>query len=228
MELPESYSDRTFCPHCGEHLNLNRLNIYGVSKCPVCESVLAVSRLYRVVTWLLIIGASLLLASLFRVKAYTAVTWIPLLLTSVALVTTFATVWFPPRVGLVPMDAVEKRTEPWFRNLRLLLGFWLGQTFFLLAYGFIAGWASYLLGGTQGDIREVCDFFSLPLAWVNSRFEISQTISLPALLGIVFADWFFYAVTYTALTRIVQSRLRKPFTKLGISAIRPDDDDDCI
>jgi len=73
MELPKSYSDRTFCPHCGDHLNLNRLNIYGVSKCPVCESWLAVSRLYRVVTWLWIIGVSLLLASVFRVKAYTAV-----------------------------------------------------------------------------------------------------------------------------------------------------------
>jgi hypothetical protein len=226
MALPESYSDRTFCPHCGEQLNLNRLDIYAVSKCPVCESVLAVSRLYRVVTWLLAIGASLLLASLFRVKAYTAVAWIPLLLTSVALVTTFAKAWFPPKIGLVPMDAVGKPTEPWLRNLRLLLGFWFGQTFCLLAYGFITGWVSYLLGGTQPDIREVCDFFSLPLAWVNSRFEISPTTSFPALLGIVFANSFFYAVTYTALTRIVQSRLRKPFTKLGISATRPDDEDD--
>ena len=227
MELPESYSERTFCPHCGEHLNLNRLNIYGVSKCPVCESVLAVSRLYRVVTWLLTIGASLLLASVFRVKAYAAVAWIPLLLTSAVLITIFAKASFPPKVGLVPMDAAGKRTEPWLRNLSLLLMFWFGQTFFLVAYSFIAG-SAYLLGGTQGDIRELCEFFSLPLAWVNSRFEISPTISLPALFGIVFANSFFYAVTYTALTRIVQSRLRKPFTKLGISATQPDDDDDCI
>jgi hypothetical protein len=228
MALPESYSDRTFCPHCGEQLNLNCLNIYGVYKCPVCESLLAVSTLYRVVTWFLTIGASLLLASVFRVKAYAAVAWIPLLLTSAVLVAIFAKASFPPKVRLVPMDAAGKRTEPWLRNLSLLLMFWFGQTFFLLAYGFIAGWVSYLLGGTQRDIREVCDFFSLPLAWVNSRFEISPTISLPSLLGIVFANSFFYAVTYTALTRIVQSRLRKPFTKLGISATQPDDDDDCI
>jgi len=125
------------------------------------------------------------------------------------------------------MDAAGKRTEPWLRNLSLLLMFWFGQTFFLVAYSFIAG-SAYLLGGTQEDIRELCAFFSLPLAWVNSRFEISPTISLPALFGIVFANSFFYAVTYTALTRIVQSRLRKPFTKLGISATRPDDDDDGI
>jgi uncharacterized protein (DUF983 family) len=227
MALPESYSDRTFCPHCGEQLNLNRLDIYAVSKCPVCESLLAVSTLYRVVTWFLIIGASLLLASAFRVKAYAAVAWIPLLLTSAVLVTIFAKALFPPKVKLVPMDAAGKRTEPWLRNLSLLLMFWFGQTFFLVAYSFIAG-SAYLLGGTQEDIRELCAFFSLPLALVNSRFEISPTISLPALFGIVFANSFFYAVTYTALTRIVQARLRKPFTKLGISATQPDDDDDCI
>ena len=226
MPSLESYSERTFCSQCGEHFDLNSLNIFAVSKCSACGSLLAVSTLYRVVTLVLSLGTNLLLASMFRVKAYTAIAWIPLLLASVVLVPILAKASFPPKVKLVPMDAVRGRTEPWLRNLRLLCAFWFSQTFFLLVYGFILGWLSYLLGGTQRDIRETCDFFSIPLALVNPKFEISPTVSLPVVFGIVFANSFFYAVIYTAVTRIVQSRLQKPVTKLGISAIPSEDDDD--
>ncbi len=228
MDSPGNYSERTFCPHCRERIDVLHLNIFAVSKCPVCDLLLAVSPLYRVATLLLSVATSLLLANIFAVKAYAAIAWVPLLVLSVALVPNIAKVSIPPKLRLVPTKAFSQRIEPWRRHSRLLLMFWFGQTFFLLAYGFVLGWASYLLGGTQRDIREVCDFFSAPLLWVNSGFSISPRTSLPVLFGIVFANSFFYAVIYTALTRIVQSRLRKPITQLGIFNNPVEDDDDAI
>jgi hypothetical protein len=220
-------SERTFCPHCRERLAIVRLSIFAPSKCSICGSLLSVSPLYRSATLFLSFATSLLVANILRIKAHAAIAWLPLLILSVALVRNFAIVLFPPKLRLVRRDSFCKKIEPWRQNMRLLLMLWFAQASFLLAYGLVLGWVSYLVGGTQGDVREVCELFSVPLAWMNPDFVISPTSSLPAAFGIVFVNSFFYAATCTALTRIVQSRLRKPITQIGIlnNPIEYDPDD---
>jgi hypothetical protein len=228
MDSAGTYSERTFCPHCRERLDIVRLNIFAANKCPLCGFLLSVSPLYRSATLLLSFATSLLLANIFRIKVYAAIAWIPLLILSVALVRNFAIVSFPPQLRLVKTNAFSAKIEPWQHNMRLLLVLWFGQTFLLLVYGLILGWVSYLVGGTQRDVREVCEFFSVPLAWMNSDLVISPNSSLPAAFAIVFGNAFCYAATYTALTRIVQSRLRKPTTRLGIVNNPVEDDTDDV
>jgi hypothetical protein len=221
-----SYSERGFCPRCRERLRIEDVRVFSIRKCPACESLLAVSSLYRGTTLLLCLVASLLLAGRFHVKAYAAVVWIPLLFVSLAQVPNLAKFLLPPRLMVVSADAVSRSEEPWRRHLRLFFAFWFGGTLYSLAYGFVLGWGTFLIGGSKRDIQEIADFHSVPLGWVNSRFVITPTSGFPVVLGIILANCFFYAVMLTAITRFVQSRLRQPITRLGISFTPPDDSND--
>ncbi len=225
MDGPAIYSERTSCTKCNERIEIIRLNIFAIFACPVCGILLKVSALYRISSLLMTVATSLLLASLFGVRAYAAIAWFPLLILCFAFVPHLAKLSFPPRLRAA--QTVQRR-EPWKRSLKLLLVFWFGQTLFLVVYGLVLGWASYLLGGSRRDIREVCEFFSAPLIWANSSFQISPSTTLTALLGILFANSFFYAVIFTLVTRIVQSRIRRPVTQLGISShiVEEDDEED--
>lgn len=86
----------------------------------------------------------------------------------------------------------------------------------LVTYGFAIGWLAFMVGGTPQDIRETNDMFSASLGWVNSAFVIRPNGSLPAVVGIVFTNSFFYSAALLAVLRFVQSRLHQQRTQLGI------------
>jgi hypothetical protein len=195
--------------------------------CPNCQAILTVSRLYRLVGLVLSLATSLVLAYAIGLKAYAAIAWIPLVLLTLFLVPNFLKSLLPPTLQLyIPVDPSKRKVEPWHRNLRLLVGIWFGLTLYLLAYAFFLGWGAFFLGGSQRDIREITDMWSAPLGFLNSAFVITPTKSFIAVLGIMFANCFFWASVLTAVIKIVQSRLRQPITRIGLSGEQRDNVDD--
>lgn len=190
--------------------------MFAVCACPKCKSPLVVSTPYRVMIWAVSFAASVLLAYVIGLKAYAGIAWIPLFAVALSLIPNYAKFAVPPRLLLRNSEPVRRKVEPWRRTLWMFVSLWIGLTFYLLAYGFGWGWLEFLLGGSQGDIREVTDTLSIPLGWFNSAFVVSRNTSFPAAFGIVFANSFFYAAVLTAVTRLVQTRLRQPITQLGL------------
>ena len=223
-----NYSERTFCPHCHERIRIEDVRISTPFLCPRCGTLLRVSPLYRILTLLACLATSLFLPYAIGLKAYAALAWIPLFLIAL-LLTNFAKFTFAPRLQThTDRDLSARKRERWRRDLVLFISFWVGLTFYLMAYGFGVGWAAYLLGGSQRDIRETTDMWSAPLGWISPAFVVSPDRSFVAVFGIVFANSFFYAAILTATVRLVQIRLRQRITQIDIfgSGSQDDEDDD--
>ena len=220
-----SYSERTFCPRCRERVRIEDVRISALFICPGCGSVLCVSPAYRILTLFFCLATSLLLSYAIGLRAYAAIAWIPLFSVALIVVPNFAKFIFAPRLQVhTETDLIARKEEPWRRNLRLFLTCWIGLTFFILAYGFVLGWVAFLLGGSQRDIREMTDMWSVPLGWLNSVFVVTPNRSFLAVFGIVFANSFFYAAVLTATIRLVQRRLRQRITQIGISGTSQNDE----
>lgn len=226
-EPPAIYSARTFCPECQEKINLHLVTFRPFS-CPHCHEQLDVSKTYNCVTAILAFIGSLALAYIVGLKAYLALGWIVLLFLSFAFVPSIVKSIIPPR--LEPARPVEDRTEPtepWKRKLTMFLAFWFGGTIFLFAYGYILGWSAVVVGGARSMGRDVAEVFSGPLAWINSSFVIQPDSNFVTVLGIVFANTFFYAAILTVLVSFVRSRMKKSeVLQMGISEKVTRDDDD--
>jgi hypothetical protein len=213
-----------FCPACGDELHTKPGDKPLI--CSRCNAHLTPSPLYIAVTLLLSVAVSLVVPYAIGVKAYAVILWIPLLVLSLALVPPAVYLLIPPKPRVAkPIDR-NRKVEPWRRNLTALLVGWFACTCCLLIYGFAIGWLAFLVGGTPQDIREINDMFSVPLGWVNSGFVIRPNRSLPAVVGIVFANSFFYSAALLAVLRFVQSRLHQQRTKLGIFQQNENRDDE--
>ena len=136
-----------------------------------------------------------------------------------------------PRLIPLPLPplAIAKgppRKAGWQRNLRLFLLIWMGLTLFILAYGFVLGWGAFLLGQSPQDLREVMDMWSVPLGWVNPAFVVRPEKSFVAVLGIVAANCYFYALGIVLTFKFVHGMLRRGrVTELGLSGHTDEDDD---
>jgi hypothetical protein len=69
--------------------------------------------------------------------------------------------------------------------------------------------------------------WSVPLGLINSAFVVRPDKSFVAVIGIVSANCYFYALGLTLVFKFVHQRLRRNrVTKLGISGSTLDDDDE--
>jgi hypothetical protein len=96
-----------------------------------------------------------------------------------------------------------------------------------LCYGLVLGWFVFLFGGSRGDILETTDMWSVPLGWINPAFVVRPEKSFVAVIGIVTANCYFWALGLTLVFKVVHYLLRRNrVTELGISGRTLDDDDE--
>ena len=209
------------CPRCGTALE--RKDLRGrIFECPHCGVKLQVALRHLPLALLLSVFASLLITYLVGLKAYAAILWIPIFLVCLKFVPPF----------LVSAELQVYRDEPpkkqgvIQRNLALFLAFWLGLTALGMTFGTIYGWGAFFLG-SKGDVGEVTDFWSVPLAWINPAFRINPHKSFLAVLGIIAANSYFYALVLTLIFKFVHGIMqRNRVTQLSIGGTRVGDDDD--
>jgi hypothetical protein len=220
----------SLCPRCRGTVRTENIRTFTTFACSNCGFSLSVSSIYRLAVVVGSLGLSLFLASAINLRAYAAIAWIPLLLLAFILLTNFGKFALPPRLNGVTHGAAHcaadaRRTEPWKRILLLFLSFWFNITFVALAYGFTLGWAGFLLGGSEREIQETVDLWSLPLGLLSPSFVVTANKTFVTVLGIVFANSFFYAAALTAILTLVNKRVRQPITQIRLSGSVSGDND---
>ena len=177
------------------------------------------------VIYVLAFGASLLISQRIGLKAYQAPLWIPIFVLCVVLAA-----WLGPALGpplLVAGGPPKKKPGVIQSNLVLFLTWWFVLAVFLLCYSYIVSWITYFLGGSHRDVLEAADMFSYPLRWINPALVVSPDKGFVAVIGIVSANCYFYALGLTLVFKIVHERLRRNrVTELGLSGKTMDDSDD--
>lgn len=207
------------CPRC-QHA-LKRVPV-GASQCPHCNVWIRVPVWPVILVFLLAFAASLVVTGLLGLKAYAAILWFPILLMCFRYVLPLIPLSLP-KVALAKGPPLQ---TGWKRNLVLFISIWIGLTFFIVAYGFVLGWGAFFLGQSS-DVHEVMDMWSVPLGWVNHAFIVRPDKPFVAVLGIVAANCYFYALGITFIFKITQSLLRRGrVTELGLSGHTIDKDDD--
>jgi hypothetical protein len=87
------------------------------------------------------------------------------------------------------------------------------------------GWLHIALGASKDELNENWDFFSIPLAWINSVFLIRSDKWLSDVIGIIMGNSFFYAILTFALYKVVRTRLnRNRAILLNITDVESEDD----
>jgi hypothetical protein len=166
--------------------------------------------------------SSLGVVEIMGLKAYHAPLWIPIFFACflLALAPLSAPVFGRLRVN-------SKATSVIGGNLRTFLIFWFACVVVVLTYGFVMGWVMYLVGGSRRDMVEMTDSWSIPFGWVNSAFIIRPEKSLAAVIGIVTANCYVWALGLTLVYKSVHYlRRRNRVTELGISTKTLDEDDE--
>ena len=93
-----------------------------------------------------------------------------------------------------------------------------------IAYWSLWGWLHIGLGASKDELNENWDFFSIPLAWINSAFLIRSDKWLSDIFGIIMGNSFFYALGIFALYTGVRARLnRNRAIRLNITDSESDD-----
>jgi hypothetical protein len=191
-------------------------------KCAHCNISLSFSGRRVPLGLVLSFIVSLLISQFIGLKVYAAVLWIPIFLLSLRFV-------LPLIVSTelkIHSDCPPKPPDVIRRNLVLFLAFWAGTTFTAMVYGYIMGWGAFLLGSKYG-LWEITDMWSVPLGLVNPAFHIKADKSFVAVLGIVVANCYFYALGLTLAFKFVHGRLqRNRVMQLGISGAPVGQDDD--
>lgn len=185
----------------------------------------------RVAPWYFrsIIGTSLLVSLLvytrLGLKSYAAAALIPALILSF-LATAILFRMFVP-LPLAPVPLKSGKLEPWRRDLRLFIGTWIVLTLYIVVYATAIGWSEFLLGARRSEAFEVGEMFSMPLGLLNSDFLIGPETAAPAVVGIVFANAFFWTVAILGVWKFVHSRLRRTgdVIQLGVNNSVKDEDD---
>lgn len=212
------------CPACGQELPRHGIRGPGF-KCPHCEAEIRFSSLYLLLIYVLAFGASLLVSHWVGLKAYQAPLWIPIFVLCFVLAAGLA-----PALGLpllVTGGAAEKKPGVIQSNLVLFLTWWFVLAVFLLCYSYIVSWITYFLGGSHRDILESADMLSYPLRWINPSLAVTPDKGFVAVIAIVSANCYFYALGLTLVFKVVHGRLRtNRVTELGISGKTMDDGDD--
>ena len=111
----------------------------------------------------------------------------------------------------------------------LFVSFWISLIIVILGYSVVLGWIAFLADGSPRDIREITEMWSIPLGVVNSAFVVRPDKSFVAVLGIVSANCYFWALGLALVFKVVHGVLRRSrVTELGISSSVQTDDDDEI
>lgn len=213
-----------FCPKCREILHLEERSRRTL-RCPQCGAWIRFSRKPLAAALIVSFAASFVIAKAMDLKAYAAIFWIPIFLVCLRFLPIFVVPFFPV---LTPVKGPPAKSgRGWRRRLGMFFGSWLACTLFMVAYGFVMGWGAFLFGSSKQDLREIADFWSLPLGWVNPAFIVRPEKNFVAVLGIVAANSYFYTLgimlTYEAVHGLLQ---RNRTTQLGLSGPPASDDDD--
>jgi hypothetical protein len=212
------------CPACGQELQGDAIK--GLRfRCPHCENEIRFSGLRWLFIYVLAFGASLLVSHWVGLKAYQAPLWIPTFVLCFVLAA-----WLAPALGpplLAAGGHPEKKPGVIQSNLVLFLTWWFVLAVFLLCYGYVITWIAYFLGGSHRDILESADMLSYPLRWINPALAVTPDKGFVAVIAIVSANCYFYALGLTLVFKIVHERLRRNrVTELGLSGKTMDDSDD--
>ncbi|HEY6970475.1 MAG TPA: hypothetical protein VJA94_14810 [Candidatus Angelobacter sp.] len=123
-------------------------------------------------------------------------------------------------------DAPPKKQGVIRRNLTLFLSFWFGMTMVAIVHAYVLGWGAFLFASKR-DVWEITDMWSVPLGLINAAFRISPEKSFVAVLGILVANSYFYALALTLIFKFVHGIIqRNRVTQLSLSGKSVGDDDD--
>lgn len=211
------------CPSCQGAWR--REDIKGAGfQCPHCGTWFRHSRLHLLLANALSLIASLLISQFLGLKAYAAPAWIPIFVVCLLVIGRLTALFVSPlkadaRLGTERGGVVA-------RNLKLFLSFWFGSIVFVLCYGFVLGWIIFLISGSRQEILFSTELWSIPLGFINPAFVVRPEKSFVAVIGIVSANCYFWALGLTLLFKVVHQLLRRNrVTELGISGRTQDDDD---
>jgi len=103
---------------------------------------------------------------------------------------------------------------PWiergaFRAGLPFIAWYVGFSAMQIAYWTIWGWLHIGLSASKDELNENWDFFSVPLAWINSAFLIRSNKSLSDVFGIIIGNSFFYALGIFVVYTGVRARLNR-------------------
>jgi hypothetical protein len=213
-------SPQPTCPSCQGVLR--REDLKNVFACPHCNAQIRFSRFHMLGAVLLAFGASLLVTQYLGLKAYAAAAWIPIFAVCFFLVT-------PLMASLSSPLKVDKGGGVIERNLMLFLSFWFGLVVTALSYGFVVGWLVFFSGAPRREVLDVAEMWSVPLGLFSPAFVVRPDKSLAAVVGIVSANSYFWAIGLTLVFKFVHGIIRRSrVTQLGISDHPLDDGDDEI
>jgi len=211
------------CPKCYGTLRLED-HPATTLQCERCGVWVRLSRLPLAVAFIVSLIVSLLIAQILGLKAYAAILWIPIFLACLRFVPSLVVPLFP--VFTVVKGPMPKSARGWRRDLAMFLYSWIAITLYMWVYGFVMGWGAFLFGSSAQDVREIADMWSVPLGLASPAFVVRPEKSLAAVMGIVAANCYFYALGLTLAYKVVHRALqRNRVTQLGLSG-RPLDEDD--
>jgi hypothetical protein len=119
---------------------------------------------------------------------------------------------------------------PWFERGVFKVGlpfiaYYVSVCVLQIAYWSLWGWLHVGLGASKDELNENWDFFSIPLAWINSAFLIRSDKWLSDIFGIIMGNSFFEALAFFVVYRAVRARLnRNRAIRLNITDGESDDE----
>lgn len=196
------------CPGCSSRARIGR------GRCLYCHAQVYIPILYFRMLWLLVV-LSLAAIGTATFRRDHAGTWLlALLLAAIPLRLIF---------GILIV--------PWFElgAVRYSLPFpvwYVACCVTTLIYWEAWSWLHLGLGASKDEINENWDFFSVPLAWINSAFLIRSDKWPSDVIGIIMGNAFFYALGTFALYAGVRTRLnRNRAIRLNITDGKSEDEE---
>lgn len=188
--------------------------------CPACDSPVRVSRKYSQLE----VATVFLLVAIIAALTYTPNSsggWILKILAS----------FIPLRIAyfrFVP-PALEAGEEIDIEASRTGLFTLLVITMFLVALlEFTAlGWVHFFVRGSQREMTELLDMFSLPLGWISPGFVLRPTKSFVDVCGVILGNSLFYAIPFSIGVTVVRKAFRRSrVTQIGITGFTGQGDDE--
>jgi hypothetical protein len=115
------------------------------------------------------------------------------------------------------------------RRLAVFVATWFAFALVAFYETGLFGAAAVGLGGSERDIREMLEMFSVPLGWINPSLIVRRDTSTVTAFAIIFLNAFFWTVPVFAAWRIVRffsARSKTTTLGLGQTDTPPDDDED--
>jgi len=209
------------CPSCGRALPPD-LDKAGSFKCPHCGAPVRWAFRYLWPTFIVSFVISLVVSQYIGLKAYAGALWIPIFLLTYLMIFLLLNVGSPLEIE----PSVLTKKPPWRSDFILFMCFWFALTIYMIVHGLATGWLGFLLGASREEIREGLGLWSIPLGLVNRSFTVTPDKSFIAVLGIIFANCYFWTLGLFFTLKFVHSRVQaNRVIELSISGSSVHDED---